>query len=166
MNEPVTSWPFGRRHLLHQRLAGALGDAAMGLAVQDQRVHRAADIVDRGVAVDPHHAGLGIDLDLADMPAVGIGADPAVDVTGIGDRPVCRRELDQPDAAVGARHREAAVGEGDIGLAGLELLGRELCALGDDALRRPCGSSCPPAASSGPNAIRRRRSPDRCRWSR
>ena len=65
---------------LHQRLARALGDAAMGLAVQDQRVHRAADIVDRGVAVDAHHAGLGIDLDLADMPAIGIGADAAVDV--------------------------------------------------------------------------------------
>ena len=35
--------------MLHQRLADALGDAAMDLAVDDQRVHRAADVVDRDV---------------------------------------------------------------------------------------------------------------------
>ena len=38
---------------LPQRLAHALGDAAVGLAVDEQRVDRAADVVDRGVARDP-----------------------------------------------------------------------------------------------------------------
>ena len=36
--------------MLPQRLADALGDAAVGLAVQDQRIDGAADVVDRGVA--------------------------------------------------------------------------------------------------------------------
>ena len=36
--------------VLQQRLADALHDAAMGLAVQDQRVDRAADVVDRRIA--------------------------------------------------------------------------------------------------------------------
>ena len=49
--------------------------AAMRLAVQDQRIDRAADIVDRGVARELDHAGLGIDLDLADMRAGGKARD-------------------------------------------------------------------------------------------
>ena len=107
----------------------------MGLAVQDQRIHRAADIVDRGVAVDPGDAGLGIDLDLADMPAVGIGADPAVDIGLVGDRPALGRQRQKADAAVGAGDGEAAVGEDDVCLGRFELLGGELAALGDDAER-------------------------------
>ena len=55
--------------MLPQRLADALHDAAMGLAVQDQRIDRAADVVDRSVARDLDHAGVGIDLDLADRAA-------------------------------------------------------------------------------------------------
>ena len=60
-------------HLLHQDLAEALGDAAMDLALEPDRVDHRADIVDHGVAIDVDVAGLGIDLDLADMAAVGIG---------------------------------------------------------------------------------------------
>ncbi len=52
--------------LLPHRLADALRDAAMRLAVDDQRIDAAADIVDRGIAGDRRPAGLGIDLDLAD----------------------------------------------------------------------------------------------------
>ena len=55
--------------MLPQRLADALGDAAVGLAVQNQRIDGAADIVDRGVARDLDVAGVGVDLDLADRAA-------------------------------------------------------------------------------------------------
>ena len=56
--------------MLPQRLADALRDAAVDLAVHDQRVDRAAEIVDRAVAHDLDYAGLGIDLDLADVAAI------------------------------------------------------------------------------------------------
>jgi hypothetical protein len=51
--------------LLEQRLAGALRDPAMGLAVQDQRVHGAADVIDGGVADDLDGPGFRVDLDFA-----------------------------------------------------------------------------------------------------
>ena len=69
------------------------------------------------------------------MPAVGIGADPAVDVGLVGDRPALGRQRQQADAAVGAGDGEAAVGKDDVGFGGFELLGGELAALGDDAER-------------------------------
>jgi len=56
--------------IFEQCLAGALGDAAMCLAMQDHRVDRAPDVVDSGVADDIDSAGFRIDLDLADLRAV------------------------------------------------------------------------------------------------
>jgi hypothetical protein len=47
-----------------------LRDAAMSLAVHDQRVDAAADIVDDRIARDLDHAGFGVDLDLTDGAAV------------------------------------------------------------------------------------------------
>ena len=61
--------------LLQKRLADALRHAAMGLAVDDHRVDRAADIVDGGVAHDLDGAEFRVDLDLADMAAVREGRD-------------------------------------------------------------------------------------------
>ena len=52
--------------LLPQRLPDALRDAAVTLAVDQHRVYRPAAIVDRCVADDLDHAGLRVDLDLAD----------------------------------------------------------------------------------------------------
>ncbi len=52
--------------LLADRLADALRDRAVGLAMHDQGIDAAADVVDRGVARDRHRAGVGIDLDFAD----------------------------------------------------------------------------------------------------
>ena len=48
MNEPDSSWPLCRivEAVLEQRLADALRDAAVRLAVDDQRIDRAPDIVD------------------------------------------------------------------------------------------------------------------------
>ena len=56
--------------MLPERLPHALGDAAMGLPMNDQRIDAAADVVDRRVALDIDGAGFGIDLDLADAGAV------------------------------------------------------------------------------------------------
>jgi hypothetical protein len=42
----------------------------VGLAVHDHRVDGAADVVDRRVADDLDHAGLRIDLNLADVAAI------------------------------------------------------------------------------------------------
>ena len=51
--------------VLEQRLADALRHAAVDLPRADHRVEHPAEVVDHGVAVDRHGAGLGIDLDLA-----------------------------------------------------------------------------------------------------
>ena len=59
--------------ILEQRLADALGDAAMDLALDDHRVDDVAEIVDRDEVHDLDDAGVGIDLDLADMRAGRIG---------------------------------------------------------------------------------------------
>jgi hypothetical protein len=67
-------------------VAGALGDAAMRLAVQDQRIDRAADIVDRAVARELDFAGFPIDLDFGDMEAVREGGDAADDIASAVER--------------------------------------------------------------------------------
>ena len=61
--------------LLEQCLAHALGDAAMGLAVQDHRIDRPTDIVDRGIADDLNRTRFRIDLDFANLRAVGETCD-------------------------------------------------------------------------------------------
>ena len=43
----------------------------MDLALEQQRIDDDAGIVDADVARDPHVAGVGIDLDLADVAAIG-----------------------------------------------------------------------------------------------
>ena len=69
--------------VLHQRLADPLDDAAMELAVDQQRVDHVPDIVDRGIAHEVDRAGLLVDLDLADVAAVGIGARAAREGAGL-----------------------------------------------------------------------------------
>ena len=70
MNEPVTSWPLlVVDRAFQQRLADALRDAAMHLALDDHRIDDGAEVVDRGPADDLGLAGVGIDLDLADVAA-------------------------------------------------------------------------------------------------
>ena len=58
-------------HALAERLAKPLGEGAMHLAVDDERIDQAAEIVDCGVTVDGDLAGVGIDLHLTDVTAVG-----------------------------------------------------------------------------------------------
>jgi hypothetical protein len=51
MNEPDSSWPL--RRVIRSTAPGApgrrLGDAAMGLAVDDQRIDGAAHVIDRAI---------------------------------------------------------------------------------------------------------------------
>src|SRR5215831_9990528 len=59
--------------MLKDSLANALDDPAMDLALEQERVDGAAEIVDDGVALDYDGAGIGIDLDLDEFAAVGVG---------------------------------------------------------------------------------------------
>ena len=59
--------------LLHQSVAQPVHDAAMHLAGQQARIDDDATIGDGGQAIDPHFAGLGIDLDLAEHDPGGEG---------------------------------------------------------------------------------------------
>src|SRR4051794_24699936 len=56
--------------VLPQRLADALGDPTVGLAVQNEWIDGSADIVDRSIAHELDMAGIGIDLDLGDVRSV------------------------------------------------------------------------------------------------
>ena len=116
--------------VLEQSLADPLGDAAMGLAVQDHRVDRATDIVDRGIADDLDGTGLGIDLDLADLRAVGKTGDGERLVGDAGERPLQilwqviarnggRGDLENADLTIGAGDTVSAAFELDVNFASL-----------------------------------------------
>ena len=67
--------------LFGEGLADALRNPAMDLACKRERVDDRTDIVDDDIAQYPGSAGLGIDLDLADMAAVGEVRDLAGKLT-------------------------------------------------------------------------------------
>ena len=103
---------------LDQGLAGALHDAAMHLAIDDQRVDHLAGVIQRGVAGDFQLASLRIDLQLAHRCASGISRHASDEVFGRGQRTLqfcrqqsrrrCRhgaRHIPQADAAIGATHQ-------------------------------------------------------------
>ena len=149
MNEPERFWPEPRIEddPLHHRLAQPLGDAAMDLALQQQRVEHGAHIVDDAVIDDPDLAGVGVDLDLADMAAIGkvlhpgdiarARFEPGFDVGRQFRRKVGGpRHLDELHRPVGSRHAEGAVDEFEIGLRGLQQMGGDRFRLFDDLLGR------------------------------
>ena len=82
--------------VLEQSLTDPLGNAAVDLAVNDERVHRAPDIVDRGVADDIDSPGFRIDLDLADLRAVWKACDR--EAIGAGDAKSPGAKFDVGDA--------------------------------------------------------------------
>src|SRR5215471_15698214 len=59
--------------MLKESLANTLCDPAMDLALEQERVDSAAEIVDDGIAFNCDDAGIGIDLDLDDVATVGKG---------------------------------------------------------------------------------------------
>src|SRR5581483_1980370 len=120
--------------VFEQRLPDALGDAALHLALDQHRLQHPAAIVDRGIGGEHGAAGLGVDLDLGDVAAVGEGGGGvdallAVEACGGGD-------LEQADAAVGADDLENAAAIGDVGLRSFENLGGGAAALLDHRVGR------------------------------
>ena len=61
--------------MLPECLTNSLCDPAVSLTLEDHWIDRPSDIVNSGVTNDVRRSGLGIDLDLADVAAVGITAD-------------------------------------------------------------------------------------------
>ena len=110
--------------LLADRLADALHDRAMGLAVHDQGIDAAADVVDRGVAGDRHRAGIGIDLHFANGGAVGkhrlvhlvVGDDRNAVLVRLRQFVLGRLlgEFEEIEGAVGVARAKPAVVERDI----------------------------------------------------
>src|SRR5579875_2577196 len=71
-------------HVLKERLADSLHDAAMGLAFHEKRIHDNAEIVHHWVSHHPRAAGFGIHLHLGNMAAVGKrGGGPFMDVRDV-----------------------------------------------------------------------------------
>src|SRR5690348_4458380 len=56
--------------VLDQRLADPLGNSAMCLTMQDQRIDRASNIVDRSIAHDLDLTRFGVNFDLADLRTI------------------------------------------------------------------------------------------------
>ena len=57
--------------LFEQRIADALGNAAMHLAVGDQRIDNAAGVLDREEFIDANCSGLDVDFDDRNVTGVG-----------------------------------------------------------------------------------------------
>ena len=87
--------------VFEQSLAHALRDAAVYLAVDDQRVDRAADVVDRGIIDNLCHPGFGIDFDFTDVAAIGEAREQDSLVARRGERSL------QILRQVGPLHRRA-----------------------------------------------------------
>ena len=133
--------------VLGERLADPLRDGAVALALHQERVENAPEIVDRGVADDAHGPGRALDLDLAHVAAVGIShgaghvVDMAVEPERLGIRPERRiegsaRDLGEARRPVGAGDAVASVREGDILRPRLQQGGGDRAALLHGVLRR------------------------------
>src|SRR5215467_14315452 len=108
--------------MLKESLANALYDPAMDLALEKERVDGAAEIVDDGVALNYDAAGIGIDLDLSDVAAVGEGLSwrHAVVCRIEARLDACRqfrgiarslRHRENIEAEIGAGHAEYPIGK-------------------------------------------------------
>jgi hypothetical protein len=134
---------FVKDGALHQRLPDALDNAAMRLTGNQQRVHNHPEIIDHGVLDDLDNAGLGINLDLGDVNAIGKGRGRAfMNVSDIErlrqfrrqgqPAPNHRRQFHEVDKPVGAGDDKAAIRELDVGDRGFEYMGGDLAAVVDD----------------------------------
>jgi hypothetical protein len=131
-------------HAFEQRLADALRDPAMDLALDDHRVDHGADVVDAPEAHDLDAAGLRIDLELAHMRAVAEGEARRIVDRGFLQPRLHRLEwkivrhiggagdLRERDPAVGAGDHERAIGELDVARRRFQQMTGDQLALGDD----------------------------------
>ena len=133
--------------VLDQGLADALGNPAMRLTMQDQRIDGAPDVVHRRVTDDLNLACFGIDLDFTDLRAVGKARDGERLVGDAGEGPLQipwqvlardggRGNLKDADFAIGAGDPISAALELDVDFASLEQKARVLAALLDDVVGR------------------------------
>src|SRR5258708_4308688 len=81
-----------------QRLADALRDPAVHLALDDHRIHDVAEVVAGGEVDDRRLSGLGVDLDLADVGSRGVR-----EVGGIGKGDLVQPGLERGERVV-VRH--------------------------------------------------------------
>src|SRR5947208_11566740 len=133
--------------MLKESLADALDDPAMDLALEQQRIDGAAEIVDDGVALDYDAAGIGIDLDLGDVAAVGEGlswryavmrrVEPRLHARrqfrGIARR---LRHRENIEAEIGAGHTEYPIGKTHVLRRDFQKVRSELRAFVDDGASR------------------------------
>ena len=128
--------------LLPQRLADALHDGAMGLAVDDERIDAAADVVHAGIAREREPAAVGVDLDFADRAAVreyrivhfvvGDDGKPAGEIVGQREFRDLLRQFEEIEAAVGLARGKAPVVELDVLGRGAERERGDALAFGDE----------------------------------
>src|SRR5215831_7773630 len=133
--------------MLKESLANALDDPAMDLALEQERVDGAAEIVDDGVALDYDGAGIGIDLDLDDVAAVGerlswryavmLRVEPRLhprrQFRGIVRR---LRHRENIEAEISARYAEYPIGKNYVLRRDLQKVRSELPAFADDGASR------------------------------
>src|SRR6516165_11797731 len=133
--------------MLKESLANALDDPAMDLALEQERVDGAPEIVDDGVALDYHDAGIGIDFDLDDVAAVGEGLSwrHAV-MRRIEPRFHARRQFrgiarrlrhrENIEAEISARYAEYPIGKTYVLRRDFQKVRSELRAFADDGVSR------------------------------
>src|SRR6516165_2742216 len=133
--------------MLKESLANALHDPAMDLALEKERVDGAAEIVDDSVALDCDDAGIGVDLYLDDVAAVGEGLscryavmrriEPRFHACG-QFRGIARslRHRENIEAEVGAGHAEYPIGKTYVLRRDFQKVRSELCAFADDGASR------------------------------
>src|SRR5207244_8438256 len=133
--------------LCRRRWSSAPYESALYLALHDHRVDRAPDIIDRAVAHQLDCAGVGIDLDLADMTAIGEGGEvhrlvalcaqlPAEFLRKIAALDGGAGDRENPNRPVGSLDAELAPGEFEIGRRGLQHMAGDPESLFDDLGRR------------------------------
>jgi hypothetical protein len=133
--------------MLKESLANALHDPAMDLALEQERVDGAAEIVDDGVALNYDGAGIGIDLNLDDVAAVGEGLSWRYAVMRrIEPRLHARRQLrgvarslrnrENIEAEISAGHAEYPIGKTYVLRRDFQKVRSELRAFADDGASR------------------------------
>src|SRR5215475_10925662 len=133
--------------MLKEGLANALYDAAMDLPLEQERVDGAAEIVDDGVALDCDYAGIGVDLHLDDVAAVGEGLSWRYAVMRrIEPRFHARRQFRgiarrlrhrvNIEAEIGAGHAEYPIGKTNVLRRDFQKVCSELRAFADDSASR------------------------------
>src|SRR5215813_6478411 len=133
--------------MLKESLANALYDPTMDLALEQERVDGAAEIVDDSVALNYDGAGTGIDLDLDDVASVreGLSWQHAV-MRRIEPRLHARRQFrgiarrlrhrENIEAEISARYAEYPIGKTYVLCRDFQKVRSELRAFADDGAPR------------------------------